>query len=103
MTLYAGAISPETLVVAVDTDDGVDLSGITGQEFTVENPDGQLLTWTWSLTSAAVDEVVFTHTFASNGSDAVTAGDYIVSGWLLTGVTRTRRIEPLHLPFERYT
>lgn len=103
MTLFAGATSPETLVLTVDTVDGFNLAGITGTEFSVVDPDGAARSWAWALTSASAASVVLTHTFAGGGGDAPIAGDYVVSGWLLTGATRTRRINPVHIPFERYT
>lgn len=104
MTIYAGdAVNGTTLTLHVDTRDSFALSGITSSEFTVTDPDGIVRPWAWTLSSATAGEVIFTHTFSNGRTEAPLAGDYIVTGWVLTGTTRTRGIDPCHIPFERYT
>lgn len=102
MTIYAGdAVVGTTLTLTVDSVGGVSLAGITAVEFSVSDPDAGSHTWAWTLSGASADSVAFIHTFTS-ATEAPIAGDYTVSGWLLTGATRTRRINPAHIPFERY-
>lgn len=98
---FVGSRFPESLDLTVNTTGGVDLSGVVSADFAVSSPSGKALAWAWTTSSPTAASVHAIHTFAPDGNDATAAGEYTVSGWLVTALTRYR-IKSLRINFERY-
>ena len=90
--------------ITVATVGGFDLSAVTSSDLVVQDQSGAVLPasrWTWSISGASASSVHLIHAFSEDGLDATTAGQYTVSGFVVTP-SASRRISPVRIQFERY-
>src|ERR1041384_3555501 len=100
MTLYVGARDPEAICIVETSaaNDPFDFSTVTSAEITVKNPKKTMLAWSWDVQNKTPTSLQLYHLFSSDGSDAQVAGNYQVTGWLVTARS-CRRLKTITLVF----
>lgn len=77
--VYQGAKAPEAHVKNVTPGtSGVDLSTVTAATFSVEKPDGTIVSWAAARSAQTATTLTLTYTFASSGLDVAIPGPYAI-------------------------
>lgn len=93
MTVYVGAVAPESIEVTVRQGlSDLDLSTVSAASFSVELPDRSLTTWSATISGQTATQLTLTHTFAA--PDVPSSGRYVLVPILTVpgGTHRANRI-----------